>query len=87
MKAKIAKNNFVLMDLAIDYYLHRGTPPYTFMSLWNDKEPYPLNELKICLKKRIMIAVNKQKQEFTLGNDLLIQRLNKKLERLNKIKG
>lgn len=86
MKCEIAKNNFVLIDKAIAYYLRGNKMPYTFMSLWNDNEPYPLHELKKALKRRIMITINKQKTEPSLANEMLIERLNKQLTKLEKIK-
>lgn len=46
MRANAAKQNPLVFDQAIKHYLTQGkpTPEFTFMSLWNDAEPYPLAE-------------------------------------------
>lgn len=57
MNCITAKMNNVLMDLAIEHYLDKTkrteTPVFTFMSLWNDDEPYPLDEVLFCLEERM----------------------------------
>lgn len=43
-----AKTNHLIRRQAIRHYLHeRRKDTFTFMSLWNDAEPYPLKELII----------------------------------------
>ena len=43
-----AKTNHLIRRQAIKHYLHdKRRDVFTFMSLWNDEEPYPLNELII----------------------------------------
>lgn len=74
------------MDKAITYYLKGNKTPYTFMSLWNDNEPYPLHELKKAIKRRIIILINTQKNDPSLENEILIERLSNQLARLEKIK-
>lgn len=67
MKSQTAKQNPVLMDKAIAHYLKsdRGTktPLFTFMSLFDDNEPYPLPELLTLLDERI----SGQEQAFNAG--------------------
>ncbi|QHB17837.1 hypothetical protein [Mannheimia pernigra] len=57
MRCTTAKQNPVLMRLAIRHYLEtnkgKKTPVFTFLSLYSDNEPYPLPELLIMLGKRI----------------------------------
>lgn len=57
MRCATAKNNPVVMDLAIAHYLNaikrKESPVYHFMSLYSDDEPYPLTELITCLNERI----------------------------------
>lgn len=46
MQSKTAKTNPLIRKQAIKHYLvDKRTQPFTFMSLWNDAEPYPLAEL------------------------------------------
>lgn len=77
MKCEIAKNNPVLMDLAIEYYLGGNKKTFTFMSLYDDFEPYPKKELIQCLKARI----EKIEALFftlpTVGNELALKKLKK----------
>ncbi|STO65166.1 Uncharacterised protein [Haemophilus parahaemolyticus] len=43
-----AKTNHLIRRQAIKHYLHdKRRDVFTFMSLWNDEEPYPLSELII----------------------------------------
>lgn len=55
MKSQIAKQNPVLIQKAIKHYLTYGkeTPVFTFISFYDDNEPYPLAELITCLEARI----------------------------------
>lgn len=46
MKNKAAKTNHLIRKQAIRHYLHeKRADTFTFMSLWNDNEPFPLAEL------------------------------------------
>lgn len=46
MKSRIAKENRLVRVAAIKHYLHdKRKDTFTFMGLWNDKEPFPLAEL------------------------------------------
>ena len=46
MKNKAAKTNHLIRKQAIRHYLHdKRKDTFTFMGLWNDKEPFPLAEL------------------------------------------
>lgn len=48
MQCLRAKTNHLVRRQAIKHYLHeKRTDTFTFLSLWNDNEPYPLNELII----------------------------------------
>ena len=48
MQCVRAKTNHLIRRQAIKHYLHdKRKDVFTFMSLWNDNEPYPLNELII----------------------------------------
>lgn len=53
MKSQTAKQNPVLMQQAIKHYLTHGkeTPVFTFMSFYDDSEPYHLAELITCLSE------------------------------------
>lgn len=55
MKSQIVKQNPVLMREAMKHYLTHGKqePVFTFMSFYDDNEPYPLPELIECLEARI----------------------------------
>lgn len=57
MRCAIAKNNPVVMKLAMAHYLNSikrtESPVFCFKSLYSDNEPYPLAELLICLNERI----------------------------------
>lgn len=57
MRCTTAKQNPVLMRLAIRHYLDNDkgnkTPTFTFLSLYSDNEPYHLPELLIVLGNRI----------------------------------
>ena len=82
MKCEAAKNNPLIMDQAIQFYLANPKGIFTFMSLWNDNEPYSKQELKICLNSRI----NKLKALFsvlpTIDTELSLKRLLKQKEQL-----
>ncbi|MCO4170127.1 hypothetical protein, partial [Actinobacillus suis] len=60
MKCEIAKMNTVLIQHAFDYYAAGNKNVFTFKSLYNDEEPYPLEELITCLATHIQILEAKQ---------------------------
>ncbi|WP_236966816.1 hypothetical protein [Mannheimia varigena] len=89
MKCITAKQNPVLMRLAIRHYLETNkgnkTPVFTFLSLYSDNEPYPLTELLIMLGKRIE-ALEKQYKAMPIENDLItLGILRKQLSQLLKV--
>lgn len=84
MKCEIAKNNPVLMDLAIQHYLGGNKTTYTFMSLWNDEEPYPKKELIKCLKMRLEKVEALTLALPTIGNTVSLNKLQKAYEELTK---
>ena len=47
MKCTIAKNNELLLKQAIQHY-RKSSQIFTFMSLYDDNEPYPIDELLKC---------------------------------------
>lgn len=49
MKCEIAKMNTLLIQHAFDYYAAGNKNVFTFKSLYNDEEPYPLEELILAL--------------------------------------
>ena len=89
MRCIIAKQNPVLMRLAIRHYLENNkgtkTPLFTFLSLYSDNEPYPLPELLRMLSKRIE-ALEKQYEVMPIENDLItLSILRKQLAQLRKV--
>lgn len=89
MRCTTAKQNPVLMRVAIRHYLNndRGnkTPIFTFLSLYTDTEPYPLPELLIMLGKRIE-ALEKQYKAMPVENDsITLGILRKQLAQLRKV--
>ncbi|WP_025218002.1 hypothetical protein [Mannheimia varigena] len=89
MNCSAAKQNPVLMRLAIRHYLEtnkgKETPIFTFLSLYSDNEPYPLTELLIMLGKRIE-ALEKQYKAMPIESDLTtLMILRKQLGQLRKV--
>ncbi|MDD0823885.1 hypothetical protein PTQ27_05310 [Mannheimia sp. AT1] len=89
MRCIIAKQNPVLMRLAIRHYLENNkgnkTPLFTFLSLYSDNEPYLLLELLIMLGRRIE-ALEKQYKVMPIENDLItVGILKKQLNKLLKV--
>lgn len=84
MKCEIAKNNPLIMDLAIEHYISGNKTTFTFMSLWSDEEPYSKKELIKCLKERIKKIEALILVLPTIGNEMTLKRLNKALNILNK---
>ncbi|KIE87745.1 hypothetical protein AP460_02983 [Actinobacillus pleuropneumoniae] len=62
MKCEIAKMNTVLIQHAFDYYAAGNKNVFTFKSLYNDEEPYSLEELITCLNKHIQILEAEQQE-------------------------
>lgn len=52
MKCAIAKNNELLLKQAIQHY-RKSSQIFTFMSLYDDFEPYPINEVVDVLKLKV----------------------------------
>ena len=52
MKCTIAKNNELLLKQAIQHY-RKSSQIFTFMSLYSDNEPYPIDEVIEVLKQRL----------------------------------
>lgn len=86
MEARIAKHNHILMNKAIQHYLKGNKEIFTFMSLWNDEEPYPLNELILCLEDRIKYTELHHQETPISHYDGLIMLLKKQHSLLTKIK-
>lgn len=89
MKSQIAKQNPVLMQQAIKHYLNntkgKETPVFTFISFYDDSEPYPLAELITCLEARIE-ALDAVYRESWKDTDLMtLEAHRKQLAKLHKI--
>ncbi|OOF56027.1 hypothetical protein [Rodentibacter myodis] len=52
MKCAIAKHNDLLLKQAIQHY-RKSSTIFTFLSLYSDFEPYPLDEVVDVLKRKI----------------------------------
>lgn len=52
MKCTIAKNNELLLQQAIQHY-RKSSQLFTFMSLYSDNEPYPIDEVVQVLKQSL----------------------------------
>lgn len=52
MKCTIAKNNLFLLKQAIQHY-KKSSQLFTFMSLYSDNEPYPIDEVIQVLEQRL----------------------------------
>lgn len=52
MKCAIAKNNELLLKQAIQHY-RKSAQIFTFPSLYDDFEPYPINEVVDVLKLKV----------------------------------
>ncbi|MGX3021507.1 hypothetical protein [Ursidibacter sp. B-7004-1] len=87
MRCVIAKMNLVLMQQAIKHYLDKPTQgtPFTFKSLYDDNEPYPLAELLLTVQEQIGLLESefKERPSNALANSLSVWR--KKLDRLAKL--
>ena len=63
MKCTIAKNNLFLLKEAIQYY-RKSHQIFTFMSLYSDNEPYPIDEVIQVLEHRL-VAIQCEIDNFT----------------------
>ena len=52
MKCTIAKHNSLLLQQAIQHY-RKSSQIFTFVSLYSDNEPYPIDEVVQVLKQRL----------------------------------
>ena len=63
MKCTIAKNNLFLLKEAIQHY-RKSHQIFTFMSLYSDNEPYPIDEVIQVLEQRL-VAIQCEIDDFT----------------------
>jgi len=63
MKCTIAKNNLFLLKQAIQHY-RKSSQIFTFMSLYSDDEPYPIDEVIEVLEHRL-VAIQCEIDNFT----------------------
>lgn len=88
MKSKHAKQ--FLRPQAIHHYITDYKPnTYRFMSLWDDNEPYPIEELIIIQEEHISTLKAEYKQILALGKDtthFLQEQIEKAEQMLKRIK-
>lgn len=63
MKCTIAKHNSLLLQQAIQHY-RKSSQIFTFMSLYSDNEPYPIDEVIQVLEQRLN-AIQREIDNFT----------------------
>ena len=63
MKCTIAKNNELLLKQAIQHY-RKSSQIFTFMSLYSDDEPYPIDDVIQVLENRLNV-IKRQIDNFT----------------------
>ena len=63
MKCTIAKHNLFLLKQAIQHY-RKSHQIFTFMSLYSDNEPYPIDEVIQVLEQRL-VAIQCEIDDFT----------------------
>lgn len=63
MKCTIAKSNELLLKQAIQHY-RKFSQIFTFMSLYSDDEPYPIDEVIQALEHRL-VAIQCEIDNFT----------------------
>lgn len=63
MKCTIAKHNLFLLKQAIQHY-RKSHQIFTFMSLYSDNEPYPIDEVIEVLEQRL-VAIQCEIHNFT----------------------
>ena len=82
MKCTIAKNNELLLKQAIQHY-RKSSQIFTFMSLYSDNEPYPIDDVIQVLENRLNV-IKRQIDNFTKMTAEL--RKNERLETIFKKK-
>lgn len=63
MKCAIAKHNELLLQQAIEHY-RKSSQIFTFMSLYDDNEPYPIDDVIHVLERRITV-IEREIDNFT----------------------
>ncbi|CBY80837.1 hypothetical protein AO053_04210 [Haemophilus influenzae biotype aegyptius] len=63
MKCTIAKHNSLLLQQAIQHY-RKSHQIFTFMSLYDDNEPYPIDDVIQVLENRLNV-IKRQIDSFT----------------------
>ncbi|HHF3475749.1 TPA: hypothetical protein ACPKB5_001490 [Haemophilus influenzae] len=63
MKCTIAKHNSLLLQQAIKHY-RKSSQIFTFMSLYSDNEPYPIDDVIEVLENRLNV-IKRQIDDFT----------------------
>ena len=86
MKCEIAKMNTVLIQQAFDHYTAGNKNVFTFKSLYNDEEPYPLEELITCLATHIQILEAEQRIRQTESRQTSIWLYAKRIKQLELIR-
>lgn len=86
MKCEMAKMNTVLIQHAFDHYAAGNKNVFTFKSLYNDEEPYPLEELIACLATHIQILEAEQQVQQTESRQTSIWLYAKRIKRLEQIR-
>ena len=86
MKCEIAKMNTVLIQHAFDHYTAGNKNLFTFKSLYNDEEPYPLEELITCLATHIQILEAEQRIRQTESRQTSIWLYAKRIKQLELIR-
>lgn len=86
MKCEIAKMNTVLIQHAFDHYTAGNKNVFTFKSLYNDEEPYPLEELITCLATHIQILEAEQRIRQTESRQTSIWLYAKRIKQLELIR-
>ncbi|WGE57666.1 hypothetical protein [Actinobacillus equuli] len=86
MKCEIAKMNTVLIQHAFNHYTAGNKNVFTFKSLYNDEEPYPLEELITCLATHIQILEAEQQEKHTESRQTSIWLYAKRIKQLEQIR-
>lgn len=87
MRANLAKHNPLILDQAIKHYLNhrKPTPEFTFMSLWDDSEPYPLTEVMNVAGERLALLQARFKERPTDSLARLLSNARKRLAGLQNL--
>ncbi|GAB1669192.1 TPA: hypothetical protein ACU21B_000574 [Mannheimia haemolytica] len=83
MKCEFAKTNPLIIKQAVEFYLKNKKGLFTFVSLWNDEEPFPKDELLICLDVWIKQLKELHSTAPTIETELTLKNL---LEKRRKLK-